>query len=79
MPWDEVVPVELKGVLKQVECTGSRTRVTIASADGTVTKLAVKVRKGLVCGSAPNRAVAVEYLKRANEKLGTAGEIEKLP
>ena len=79
VPWDEVMPVELKGVLKQVECTGSRTRVTIAAADGTVTKLAVKVRKGLVCGSAPNRAVSVEYLKRTDEKLGTAGEIEKLP
>jgi len=79
VPWDEVMPVELKGILKKVECLGARTRVTVAAADGTTVALMVKVRKGLVCGSAPNRPISTEYLKRPNEKLGTAGEIEKLP
>jgi tetratricopeptide (TPR) repeat protein len=78
VPWDEVMPVELKGTLKQVECLGPRTRVTIAAADGTTVKLMVKVRKGLVCASTPNRPIATEYLKRPDEKLGTAGEIGKL-
>ena len=79
VPWDEVMPVELRGTLKKVECLGTRTRVTIAAADGSTVALTVKSRKGLVCGSTPNRVVATEYLKRPDEKLGTAGEIEKLP
>ena len=79
VPWDEVMPVALKGTLTQVECLGARTRVTIAAADGTRVKLMVKLRKGLVCASTPNRSVATEYLKRPDERLGTAGEIEKLP
>ncbi len=79
VPWDEVMPVELKGSLTQVECLGQQTRISIAAADGAVTKLLVKSRKGLVCGSSPKRPVSVEYLKRPDEKLGTAGEIEKAP
>ncbi len=79
VPWDEVMPVELKGMLKKVECLGARTRVTVAAIDGSSVALMVKSRKGLVCGSTPNRAISTEYLKRPDEKLGTAGEIEKLP
>ena len=79
VPWDEVMPYELKGTLKQIECLGTRTRVSIAEANNAVTKLMVKSRKGLVCGSSPNTPVSVEYLKRPDEKLGTAGEIDSLP
>jgi len=78
VPWDEVIPVELNGTLKQVECLGAKTRATIVAANGTAVKLMVKNRRGLVCGSAPNRSVSTEYLKRPDEKLGTAGEIDKL-
>ena len=79
VPWDEVMPVELSGTVKQVECFAAKTRITVAAADGTTTKLMVKLRRGLVCGSAPDREVKLEYLKRPDQKLGTAGEIEKVP
>ncbi len=76
VPWDEVMPYELKGTLTRVECLGTRTRISVAEANGKVTKLMVKKRKGLVCGAEPGIPVSLEYLKRPDEKLGTSGEIE---
>lgn len=78
VPWDEVMPVHLEGALLKVECSGPRTIVTITE-HGAPVKLIVKQRKPLVCSSSPNRPVVVEYLLRPNEKLGTSGEIDRLP
>ena len=75
------MPYELKGTLKLVECLGARTQDQHRGgkrgrdeADG---EDAVRV---WLCGAAPNTAgEPVEYLKRPDAKLGTAGEIENVP
>ncbi len=77
--WDDVHPIHLEGVLKQVECLGKQTRVTVEAADGKQVKLLVKNRKGLTCGAQDARHAALDYDRKADAKLGTAGELEVFP
>lgn len=77
--WDEMQTVHLEGVLRQVDCTGGKTVVTVESADHHETKLLVAARGRLICGvqKRPVR-VAVDYSPKVDAKLGTAGELPGL-
>jgi tetratricopeptide (TPR) repeat protein len=77
--WDDVQPVHLEGTLKQVDCLGRQTRVVIEGKDLKEVKLLVKSRGGLSCGVQKPRAVAVDYDRKADAKLGTSGELEHFP
>jgi Tfp pilus assembly protein PilF len=80
VPWNEAgLPVMLEGALKQVDCLGKDTRISIQAADGQMTKLILKDRGKLACGPQDGRHVSVEYLPKADQKLGTAGELASLP
>jgi hypothetical protein len=79
VPWDDVQPVHLEGTLKQVDCLGARTRIVIEDKDHKEVRLLVKSRRGLTCGPQKPRQVAVDYDRKADAKLSTAGEVETVP
>jgi hypothetical protein len=81
VPWDEAQPITVTGVLKQVDCLGKQTRVTIEGGDDrqVVVKLLVRDRKGLACGAQKARPVTVEYYPKPDARLGTSGEVAAIP
>lgn len=79
VPWEDAQPVHLEGTLKQVDCLGKQTRVVIEGADQKDVRLLVKSRRGLTCGPQKPRHTAVDYDRKVDAKLGTAGELETFP
>ncbi len=77
--WDDVMPISLEGKLKQVDCVGKQTRAVIETVDGKQIALAVRNRRGLTCGLQHSRPVKVEYERKPDARLGTAGVVESLP
>jgi len=84
--WDGPKPGgSVSGTLKQVDCLGKQARLVIESADKKIVRLLVadpsKVaysgsgEVSLGCGVQKPRRVTVEYVPKANTKLGTAGEV----
>lgn len=77
--WDDIHPIHVEGILKQVDCLGKQTRVTIVGQDKKEIKLLVKARGALTCGAQRPRTVAVDYDRNADAKLGTSGELASFP
>jgi hypothetical protein len=69
----------LDGALRQVECLGKDTRVTIEGPQKQLFKLALKDRGTLACGAQDGRRITVEYISKSNERLGTVGELAAIP
>lgn len=76
---------KIHGMLKQVECLGSRARIVVESDDRKMVRLLIpdsgKVailgagEQTLGCGRQTPRAVTIEYFPKPNVRLGTAGEV----
>jgi tetratricopeptide (TPR) repeat protein len=80
VPWEEAgLPIMLDGALRQVECLGKDTRVTIEGPQKQLFKLALKDRGTLACGAQDGRRITVEYISKSNERLGTVGELAAIP
>jgi Tfp pilus assembly protein PilF len=80
VPWIEAgEPVTLEGVLKQVDCLGKDTRIVVEGPDHEMFKLSLKERGKLTCGAQKARSVAVEYTPKPDTRLGTVGELARLP
>lgn len=76
----------VSGTLEGVECLGRQARLVVRTADRTVTKLLVRDpakvvingggEKSLQCGrQRAGRPVKVDYMPRADAKLGTSGDV----
>ncbi len=77
--WEDINPIHIEGTLKQVECLGKQTRITLEDEARKEIRLSVKARAGLTCGPQTPRHVSLDYEKRADAKLGTAGEVAAVP
>jgi hypothetical protein len=87
VPWSEFPRPSGKviGILKQVDCLGTKTRVVVEGDDHKVSKLLLtdpgKVaiigggEQTLGCGPQKTRRVTIEYFPKADSRLATAGEI----
>jgi hypothetical protein len=87
VPWSEFPRPsgKLIGVLKQVDCLGTRTRLVVEGDDHKIAKLLLtdpgKVAiigggdQTLSCGPQKARRVTIEYFPKADSRLATAGEI----
>jgi hypothetical protein len=84
--WDGAKPGgTIHGMLKQVECLGSQSRVTVESDDRKIVKLLIADSsrmailgagvEALGCGRQKPRAVSIAYFPKPNPRLGTAGEV----
>ena len=84
--WDGPKPGgSVSGTLKQVDCLGTQARLVIETAERKTVRLLVadpsKVAYSgsgevtLGCGAQKPRRVTIEYVPKANPKLGTAGEV----
>lgn len=85
--WDGPKPSVVVGVIKQVDCLGTRFRLSVQDDDHHTVKLliadasqvAVTGNAGgelrLACGTQQLRRAKVEYLPKANAKLATKGEV----
>lgn len=73
------------GTLQQIDCLGSRARLTVHTAEGKTAKLLI-VDPGKIaisgggdltlgCGAQKARRVSIEYVPKVDTKLGTAGEV----
>jgi tetratricopeptide (TPR) repeat protein len=80
VPWNEAgLPIMLEGELRQVDCLGKTTTISIEGPERQMIKLLLKDRGQLTCGPQKSHHVAVEYTPKPDAKLGTAGELETLP
>jgi tetratricopeptide (TPR) repeat protein len=78
--WEEAgLPVMLEGMLRQVDCSGKDTVVSIEGPNRQMFKLVLKERGKLACGKQEDRHVSVEYTPKADAKLGTVGEVAAIP
>ncbi len=76
---------QVHGTLKQVDCLGKQLRLLVEGADHKVVKLLVPdpykiaIHGGgietLGCGMQKARPVAIQYFKKTNARLATAGEV----
>jgi len=85
--WDGPKPDgRTAGTLKQVDCLGTRARLTVQRPDGALTKLLVVDPSKIVvsgggadqtlgCGAQKPRRVIVEYFLKPDARLGTVGEV----
>ena len=73
------------GTLKQIDCLGRQARLVITTEDGKQVRLLITDpgqiaiagggEKDLSCGPQKARRVVVEYFRKPNSKLSTAGEV----
>jgi hypothetical protein len=84
--WDGPKPGgSVSGALKQVDCLGKQARLIIEGPDKKTLRLLVADPSKVVysgegevtlgCGAQKPRQVKIEYVPKANPKLGTAGEV----
>jgi tetratricopeptide (TPR) repeat protein len=79
VPWNEAgLPITLEGELREVDCAGKTTTITIEGPEQRMIKLLLKDRGELACGPQKSHHVTVEYTPKPDAKLGTAGELENL-
>jgi hypothetical protein len=81
----DAAPAKVEGSLARVDCVGRVMRLVIRGGENKETRLAIRdpnaisVNGGalaLKCGAqAPARAVAIDYLPKADARLGTAGDV----
>jgi len=74
-----------EGLLKQFDCIGKQARLTIQTSDGKMTKLAVRdpshiaisgeKEEAFGCGRQKPRRISVQYVPKADAKLGTVGDV----
>jgi hypothetical protein len=86
VPWWDgpKAPNRVEGTLRQVDCLGSRLRLTILTKEkktvrlliADVSNIAVKGEPvSFSCGVQKPRQITVDYLPKADAKLGTSGEV----
>jgi tetratricopeptide (TPR) repeat protein len=84
--WDGPKPdSKIKGTLRQVDCLGKQARLMVEGDDHKTLRLLVadpsqiaitgKGELALGCGRQPGRAVVIEYFRKPNPRLTTAGEV----
>jgi tetratricopeptide (TPR) repeat protein len=84
--WDGPRPSgKVRGTLRQVECLGSKARLTVQSDDHKTVRLLVadpskvsiagRGEQTFSCGKQAPRPVSIEYIPKVDARLGTVGEV----